>query len=516
MRRAALLAATLVLLAGPTVLAFLTGGYFDGPRFGALAAAWLIVLLLALAGPVPLPRSKAGGVAVGALAALGAWTAISLTWAPLDDPAFDAVSRLLLYLGALLAAIALLRDRRAARAVEPALALGATTVIGYALAGRLLPGLIDLVEPRSFKAGGRLEQPITYWNAEGLLAGVGFLLSVRIAGDPTRPRAMRAAAAAACLPLGAGVYLSYSRGALAVTVLGLIVLLTLSPSWAQLRAAALAVVGAVVVSATAAALPGVASLEGSAGQQERDGAVMLVVLAVAMAAVVTLALRTIRGEARGGSRNGTLGFARHLPAVAAGATALCIAGLVAGGLRESGGRTEPAAATAARFSSLESVRFEYWQVGLKAFADHPLQGLGAGGFRVFWRQERDVNQGVREVHSLELEMASELGLPGLALLLTFLGAVALAARRALKLGAPLAPGACAALSAWVLHASVDWDWQLPAVTLPAIVLTGGLLAAIERDHTREPERDAAPRVASATAQPEEHAPPERVPVPSAS
>ena len=27
--------ATAVLLAGPTVLAFLTGGYFDGPRFGA-------------------------------------------------------------------------------------------------------------------------------------------------------------------------------------------------------------------------------------------------------------------------------------------------------------------------------------------------------------------------------------------------------------------------------------------------------------------------------------------------
>ena len=63
-----------------------------------------------------------------------------------------------------------------------------------------------------------------------------------------------------------------------------------------------------------------------------------------------------------------------------------------------------------------------------------------------------------------------------------------------------------------------WDRTLDhlVLTLPAIVLTGGLLAAIERDHTREPERDAAPRVASATAQPEEHAPPERVPVPSAS
>jgi len=32
---------------------------------------------------------------------------------------------------------------------------------------------------------------------------------------------------------------------------------------------------------------------------------------------------------------------------------------------------------------------------------------------------------------------------------------------------------------WFLHASIDWDWQLPAVTLPAIVLAGALLALSE-------------------------------------
>ena len=34
--------------------------------------------------------------------------------------------------------------------------------------------------------------------------------------------------------------------------------------------------------------------------------------------------------------------------------------------------------------------------------------------------------------------------------------------------------------AWLLHATIDWDWQLPAVTLPALVLAGGLLAAAEQ------------------------------------
>ena len=33
--------------------------------------------------------------------------------------------------------------------------------------------------------------------------------------------------------------------------------------------------------------------------------------------------------------------------------------------------------------------------------------------------------------------------------------------------AALAAGSVAALSAWFLHASIDWDWQLPAVSLPA-------------------------------------------------
>ena len=93
-------------------------------------------------------------------------------------------------------------------------------VIGYGLAGRLLPGIVHLDRSRS--AGGRLEQPITYWNAEGTLAAIGLVLCARLAADRTRPVAMRIAAAAATAPLGAGVYLTYSRGAIAGAVLGLV------------------------------------------------------------------------------------------------------------------------------------------------------------------------------------------------------------------------------------------------------------------------------------------------------
>ena len=40
--------------------------------------------------------------------------------------------------------------------------------------------------------------------------------------------------------------------------------------------------------------------------------------------------------------------------------------------------------------------------------------------------------------------------------------------------------AAAAALAWLLHASIDWDWQLPAVSLPALVLAGALVVISER------------------------------------
>jgi hypothetical protein len=247
MPRGPLPIATAILLAGPTVLAFFAGGYFDGARAAALVVAWGLVLALALTGPSPLPASLPGRVALGALAALAAWSAISLIWAPLVGPAVDGVQRLLLYVAALLAAIALLRDRRAAAWVEPALALGAVAVIGYGMFERLLPGVAQ--QDGSFAAGGRLEQPLTYWNAEGLLAAIGLVLCLRMAGDGSRPVALRAAAAAASPLLGVGVYLSYSRGALAAALIGAIVILAIAPTRAQLRGAIVCLAGGLVSSA---------------------------------------------------------------------------------------------------------------------------------------------------------------------------------------------------------------------------------------------------------------------------
>ncbi len=219
------------------------------------------MLALALVGPAPTPRTAGGWLAVGGLAAIAVWSAVSIAWAPVGGPAIQSVERLVVYVGALLLAIGALREPRALRAVEPALAAGANVVIGYGLAGRLLPGVLHLAHSRS--AGGRLEQPITYWNAEGALAAVGLVLCARLAGDRSRPPALRVLAAASAAPLGAGVYLSYSRGAIAVAVLGLVVLVAAAPTRAQLRASAATLVTAIAAALATAFLPGVASLDGA-------------------------------------------------------------------------------------------------------------------------------------------------------------------------------------------------------------------------------------------------------------
>ena len=466
--------ATACLLTGPTVLAFFSGGFFAEPRLIAGLVAWTAVLALAIVGPAPLLRSAHGRLAVTGLAALTAWTAASIAWAPLGGPAADAVERALLYTGALLVAVAVLRSRMVLRAVEPVLAGGATIVIGYGLAGRLLPGIVEL--ERSERAGGRLEQPITYWNAEGALAAVGFVLCAAVAGDRSRPAPLRAAAAAATAPLGMGVYLSYSRGALAVAVLGLVVLVAAAPSPMQLRAATLALAAGAAAAAIAAALPGVAALEGT--DRERDGAIALAALAVIAAAVTFASLRTARA---GSAADGEPTWAR----IARRAAVLAVVGvagvLVIGGLGERPTAAElGAGAEAGRLTTVSSNRYEYWRVGLDAFADDPVTGLGAGGFRVAWLKERSIPESVRDAHSLVVEVMAELGLPGLLTLAALTGGVALAARRALAVDARAAAGLTAALLAWFLHACIDWDWQLPAVTLPAVALAGGLIALSER------------------------------------
>lgn len=486
MRRAVLSLATATLLFGSTVIAFSAGGYFEWARLPAGLVTWTVVLVTAVALRRPLPRSTGGWLAVIGLGGLLAWTALSLHWAPLSVTAVESIQLLVLYVGVLLAAIALLRQRAAARAVEPALALGVFVVIAYGLLERVLPTVFSFQHVFG-GAEGRLDQPLTYWNAEGLLAALGLVLATRLVGDGSRPAPMRLAAAAALAPIGAGVYLSYSRGAIAAAGTGLLLLVVLSPTRSQLWAALGGAAAVVAAALLTVVLPEIASVDGTLTARRTDGAIALVVLVVLMAGAALLARRLVRREARRAGDQGHLPVPAHIWVPATLVAVLVAVGLVAAGLGE---RKSLSPDDASRLTSLSSSRYDYWRVGAEAFADHPWRGLGAGGYRVAWTEKRPILQGTRNAHSLELEIAAELGLPGLAALLALLVGVGLAGREAFRRDAVLSAGPIAACAVWLLHATIDWDWQMPAVTMPALVLAGALVAAGEatREHDAPTEQ----------------------------
>jgi uncharacterized membrane protein YhaH (DUF805 family) len=461
------------ILAGPSVLAFASGGYFDHARLIALVVTWALAAAVLACADAPLPRSRAGIAAIAALAAYAAWIALSTTWAPLKGPAGGDMERAILYVGALIAAAAAFRPRGAARAVEPVLAFGAFVVSGYGVVGRLLPGIAH--EHATASSAGRLDQPLTYWNASGALAALGLVLCARIAGDNDRRGELRCAAAAAAVPLAAGVYLSFSRGALAALAAGLIVLLVSAPSWIQLRAAAICLEAGALAAAACAAFGSVRNLSGPLHTREVQGAIVFVVLLALMAAAAALALWAQRAEQAGTTRLGLLPLPRHA-ALSAAVLVVAIVIVPVAIAKGTSTATPARGETGARFSSVGSNRYEYWKVALRTAADHPLAGVGTSGFAVEWLKRRPITDAARDAHSLELESLAELGLAGFALLCALLVAVAICARRVHARDPGLAAGPIAALALWALHSAIDWDWEMPALTLVAVVLAGTLVA----------------------------------------
>lgn len=453
------------LLAGPTVIAFFSGGYFDNTRDWAGAVTSILVVIALIFAPRPWPRLWASRVAIAGLALLAAWTLASAAWAPIAGTAYHYGQRVVLYAGVLVAGAALLRGRRAQRAVVPALAGGAVIVIGYGISERLLPGLLHF--QRSVSAQGRLEQPLTYWNAMGELAALGFVMCAALAGDASRDRRLRMLAAAASAPLGMALYITFSRGALFACAAGLVALIVLVPRREQLRALMTCVAAGAVAAVVAAPFHSVTSLAGSAGTRESEGAVVLVALIV-IAACGALAQRRLSER-----ESAELTLPRRAPVIALAVICVGLALAIVVGAKEKSVR--PLSGGATRLGTLQSNRYAYWRVALRAFGDEPLRGVGAGGWSVYWLRDRKIDEFAQDAHSLPLQTLAELGIVGFALLLAFIAGVGWAAASARRVSPVLAGGPIAGCIVWLAHAPLDWDWEMPAVTLVALVLAGALL-----------------------------------------
>ncbi len=466
-------------------LAFSSGGYFTS-EWGLVTLAFLLVLLGAAMIADRIEVCGSALVLLAALAALGVWQLASVLWSAGSGPPVAEAERTLLYLAAAAALLVCLTPATVPALLE-GIAVGATIVSLYALGTRLAPGLLGgAYDPSS---GYQLAKPIGYWNALGLLLVFGLVLA---AGIALRRDAVRAPlAGAAAVPLATGLYFTFSRGSVVVLSVAFAVLVALDRD--RVRAALLLVTFlavpfiAVMVAGRSSSLTTAGATLQTAQREGHRLAWQLVVLALlAAAAQVAAAWASPRIQVGRALRRRVAG------AVVALVVLLGVAGLVwVGGpsaivdrARESFVE-EPPATTQGLDRRLLSAsgngRAAYWRVAARMVGREPLLGDGAGSFGRAWVRERPVANEARDAHNLYLETLAELGPVGLALLLTVLAAPFAPLRRVRR--DPSAAAAASVLVAFLLHAAVDWDWEIPLLSLVALACGATLLVLDPRQRS---------------------------------
>jgi len=475
------------LLPGALVVAlgFQAGGFYP-VSWGLLALALAVALALRL---TLLERPLAGisgwsGAAVGALALLGVWILVSSTWSDAPGRATVEFVRLLAYGLVLLTCASLApRKHRLAWGIRGvALAIAAVCIAG--LITRLRPDLLS--EPGLRPA--RLAYPITYWNGMGILAAANAILALHLSASSREPWPVRALAAGLVPIAACTLYLTLSRGAIAAAGVGLVVYLLCGFSRAT-PGALMAIIPPTVVMLSkvyGAELLVSDDYAGSAGRVEgREVSTVLAITVVAAISLRALALLIDR------LMTGVPSLARLPVAARAGLAALAVAVAVVAAIgagapaftqrqvdRFVNGGPVRGPDIRDRLTEVSSNgRNDNWAAALDAWRDAKLHGTGAGTYQNEWNVRRPDTYQVVDAHSLYLETLAELGAVGLALLLIAIGA--LLAGLAWRLGADDRPAVAAVLAAavaWAVHAGVDWDWELTAVSVWMFGLAGLALA----------------------------------------
>ena len=487
--------AVLAALLGVVALAALAGGAVDQPEKAWLEAAVALAGILTAAAWLGSGGLRAGAspLAIAAAVLLGGyavWAAASLIWSVAPDRSWSEANRAIAY--AVLVAVALVVGGAVPRAIERIAAgwlIIATAIALYALAGKVLPGVLDHAATVA-----RLRAPLDYWNALGLVCGLASPVAIRIAIDQTRRSPTRCAALVALLLLVATLGMTYSRGGFVALAVVLVVLTV--AGGARLRGLAVAGLVAIAVAPVLALAWGDAALAeaGVALAERKDaGLVLGGVIVLSAIALVAAGLFLARLETRVGwnkvrSQIAWFAIAALLVAgAAAGITAMAVSDDGLGGSIDNAVDTftEPSSDRTLEpgrlLSTSSANRWPWWEEAFGAWADEPVLGWGADAFPVSRRLYRATTFDTEQAHSLPLDLMAGTGLVGLLLVLGALGlllAAAIRRVRALPGGRErdLAVALLAAAVAWSVHALVDRDWQIPGVTIPVLLFLGVLAA----------------------------------------
>jgi O-Antigen ligase len=480
-----------VLVVLPAILAFAPllglaaaqGGYFP-TSWGWVSVPLLWTVAIALIVRERIGLTTGERFLLGALACLGSWIALSTIWSVAPAQTFLELERALVYL-AVIAAVLLLSGRRSARRLLGGLLAAISLITLFSLLTRLAPDRIGVYDQTAVY---RLAEPIGYWNGLGIFAVIGTLIALGFAARAHKlwARALSAAAMVVLLPT---LYFTFGRAAWIALAAGVVIAVALDPRRLQLVAALLVLAPlptvAVVLASRESGLTHAGTPLARAAHDGHRVALAIVLLAAANALLAAVFAAVAKGiDVPRAVRAAFAVTVALVVVVALGAVFARYGGPVS--LAKKGYTTfkaPPPRSTANLNNRLLSFsgngRADLWRLAWDDAKGHPVLGAGAGAYeRYFLRYQPPRVGRVRDAHGLYVETLAELGPIGLAVLLAVLAtpfAILPRARRH-----PLVPAAAGAYAAYLVHTGVDWDWELPAVTLAGLLCGTSILLFARR------------------------------------
>lgn len=468
------------------VVAVVTFVWFSASNGGFDATTWypgaLIVLALVTIALVSIPSARVPRlvtVASMALFAYAGWSYLSIGWAGQKGDAWDGANRSLLYALAF-ALFALWRPRgRAAFGLVLAFALGVAGV-----------GLVELLrassasDPTVFFSQGRFASPAGYMNANVALWFSALFPCVTFGARREVHPALRALLVAAAVLLCGLAVIGQSRGWLFTAPVALLVFIAVVPQ----RVRTSLTLG-LVLAATGVVSAPLLDVYRASGERGFDAAVSDAVTALLLASLVAGLVAWAVAVADRRARPSREQERRAGRALGIAAVCVAVVGLVLfvgaygspftvakKGWHEF--KTEPSPyGGESRFTgSLGTNRYDFWRVAWDRFSARPLTGIGADNFQEDYLADRHSDNAPKYPHSFEIRAISQTGLVGTALLFTGVGAGLaagwLAVRRRRGLGAAAAAAALSSFLYWLIHGSIDWFWEFPALGGAAFALLG--------------------------------------------
>lgn len=456
---------------------------------GALVAVWLLVIC-SVNPMFSLKRREWRTAALAFFALFALWSFLSIIWATVKGDAWDGANQTLLYF-----TIYALFSRWSSN-VKIASLFASLYAVGVALVGFVtIESALHGGHSASILLSSRLAAPIGYQNGEAALFLIPLWLVLYLASRREVPSFARGLLAATASLLVQLTVLAQSRGSMYSLPIVFLIFVVLTSG----RGRAL-VTTLVVLAASAFNLGTLLEVfrAGDRGDpvapaltQARNGMIAVFVCLLVLGTLVAVLDQRLSLSGRAArrlDRGVVAGFGLALALVIA--LALSAANSPIQTTRDAWHNFTTGAAggsDSSHFTSLYGTnRYDFWRVAADEFRAHPLVGIGSNNFAPEYLQARRSDEEPNDPHSIEMKVSSQTGIVGSLFFLGFLACALAAVRRRgidpFKRG--LAASLVVGFSYWFVHGSVEWFWEIPAITAAAMAFLG-LAAAITVDASGE-------------------------------